>query len=77
LGPQKKLLLQSIPNHLLKNALIKPTFPCALLPYQEGAKQDTIGVTQKTSAKLPHHRGPMPTYPMENKMPFGHHIVER
>jgi len=43
------------------------------LPHHEGAKQDTIRVV---NAKLPHCMGPVLTYPMENKMPFVHHVVE-
>jgi hypothetical protein len=46
-------------------------------PPFEGAKQDTIGVIEGTNAKLPHHRGLMPTYQMENEIPFVHHVVKR
>jgi len=51
-------------------------FPHALLPCHEGAKQNTIGVTRETNAKLSHHRGHVPTYPMENEMSFIHHAEE-
>jgi hypothetical protein len=47
-----------------------------MLPRHEGAKQDTIGVTRGTSAKLPHHKDLVPTYLMENKTPFIHHTKE-
>jgi hypothetical protein len=50
-------------------------FPYAMLPHHEGAKQDTIGVIKRTNVKLPHHRGLMLSYPMENKMPFAHHAI--
>jgi hypothetical protein len=40
------------------------------------AKQDTIEVIRKASAKLPHHKGLAFTYLMENEMPFVHHVVE-
>jgi len=49
----------------------------ALLACHKGAKQDTIGVTRGADAELPHHKGLVPTYPMENKMSFVHHIIER
>jgi hypothetical protein len=51
-------------------------FPYAMLPYHERAKWYTIGITRGTSAKLPHHWGHVLTYPMENKMPFVHHVVK-
>jgi hypothetical protein len=51
-------------------------FLYAMLPCHEGAKQDTIGVTGGTNAKLPHYMNPMLTYPMENEMSLVHHVVE-
>jgi hypothetical protein len=33
----------------------------------EEAKQNTIEVTKETNAKLPHHKGHMLTYSLENK----------
>jgi hypothetical protein len=38
--------------------------PYALLPRHEREKRDTIGVTRRTSAKLPHL---VLVYPMENE----------
>ncbi len=52
-------------------------FPYALSPRHKGAKQNTIGVIERTSGKLPHCTGPVLTYPMENEMPFIHHVVEQ
>jgi hypothetical protein len=49
----------------------------ALLPCHEEAKQNTIGVARGISAKLPHCTSLALVYPMENKMPLGHHVVER
>jgi hypothetical protein len=46
-------------------------------PLHKGAKRDTIGVARGTSAKLSHYTGPLLTYPMENEMPFIHHIIEQ
>jgi len=51
-------------------------FPYALLPWQKGAKGDTIKVVRRVSAKLSHHKGLMPIYPMENEMSFLHHVVK-
>jgi hypothetical protein len=51
-------------------------FPYALLPCHKGAKGDTIMVIKRISAKLSHHKGLMPIYPMENEMPFLHHVVK-
>jgi len=44
-----------------------------VLPCHEGAKRNTIGVI-KANAKQPHHKGHVPTYPMENEAPLVHHI---
>jgi len=48
----------------------------ALLPNHERAKQHTNGVIKKTIVKLPHHRGVVLGYPMENKMPLAHHAIK-
>jgi hypothetical protein len=40
----------------------------------EGAKQDTIGVTRRTNAKSPHHKGLKPTCPMKKTMPLIHYV---
>jgi len=50
LGLAKKTFLASFPGCLLKSAWIKSTFPYALLPHHEGAKQKIIRVTRRTSA---------------------------
>jgi hypothetical protein len=52
-------------------------FPYALLLRHKEAKCDTIGGIRGTSAKLPHHKGLVLTYPMENETPFIHHVVKR
>jgi hypothetical protein len=57
---------------MLGSVYVKPMFPYVVLPYHEGAKQDTIGVIRRANAKLPHHRGHVPTYPMENEMSLIH-----
>jgi hypothetical protein len=66
LGLQKKPLA-SFFNCLLESIQVEPAFLYALLPCHKGAKQNTIKVIKETSAKLPHHKGPVPTYPMEKK----------
>ncbi len=76
LGLQKKNLLVNFPNRLLKNTWIEYVFPYALLPYHEGAKQDTIGVIKGVCAKLPHCTSLVLIYSMENEMSLIHHIVE-
>jgi hypothetical protein len=76
LGPTRKTFPVSFLNHMLKNIWVELMFPFALLPYYERVKWHTIGVTRGASAKLPHHKGHVPTYPMENKMPFVHHIIK-
>jgi hypothetical protein len=52
-------------------------FLYAPLPYHEGAKQDTIGVTRRASVRLPHHRGFALIYPMLNETPFLCHVIEQ
>jgi hypothetical protein len=52
-------------------------FPYSVLPNDEEANQYTIGVIGGASAKLPHYTGLMLAYPMEKKMSFIHHVVER
>jgi hypothetical protein len=47
----------------------------AHLPCFEKEKQDTIGVIRVANAKLPHHRGYMLAYLVENEMPFLHHAI--
>jgi hypothetical protein len=51
-------------------------FPYAQLPFFRKAKQNTIEVTKEINAKLPHHRGHVLTYPLENKMPFINYIIK-
>jgi len=51
-------------------------FPYALSPWHEEAKQDTIGVAERTNVKLPHCMGLALTYPMENEMALVHHAIE-
>jgi len=43
----------------------------------EGAKQDTIGVTWGTNAKMLYHKGFVLIYLVKNEMPFAHHIIKR
>jgi hypothetical protein len=47
-----------------------------LLLRHEGAKRNTIGVTKKTNAKLPHHNDHVSAYSMENETPLAHHAVK-
>jgi hypothetical protein len=42
-------------------------FLYAHLPFVEEAKQNTIEITKETNAKLPHHKGHVLTYSLENK----------
>ncbi len=51
-------------------------FPYALSPCHEEVKRDTIGVAGGANAKLPHCTGHVLIYPMENKMPLVHHVIE-
>jgi hypothetical protein len=74
LGFIKKKIPISFPSHLLKIAWVKSTFFYTILPHHKGVKQNTIGVIIITNVKLPHHKGFMPVYPMENKMSFAHHV---
>jgi hypothetical protein len=76
LRPSKKTLPASFLSCLLKNIQVELTFLYALLPCHKGAKWNTIVVTKGASAKLPHHKGLVPTYPIENKTPFIHHAIE-
>jgi hypothetical protein len=76
-GPAKKTPPIGFPNCLLENVWVEPTFPYALSPHHKGAKWNIIGVAGGVSSKLPHYTGLALTYPMENKMPFVHHIVEQ
>ncbi len=73
LGLVEKIPFTSFLNHVLGSVYIEPMFPYVVLPHHEGAKRDTIRVIKGTSAKLPHHRGHVPTYPMENEMSLIHH----
>jgi hypothetical protein len=43
----------------------------------EWVKQDTTKVARGTNAKLPHHKGHVPTYPMENEMSLIHHVIKQ
>jgi hypothetical protein len=51
-------------------------FPYAQLPFPEKTKQNTIEVTKETNVKLPHHKGHVLIYSLENKMPFIHYIIK-
>jgi hypothetical protein len=62
---------------LLESAQVEFMFPYALLPSHEGAKRNTIGVVGRANANLPHCTGHVLTYPMEDGMPFVHHVVEQ
>jgi hypothetical protein len=52
-------------------------FPYAILPHHERVKQNTIGVTRRINVKLPHHKGFMLGYPMENVMSFARHAIKQ
>ncbi len=67
LGFIRKILLTSFSNHLLENIWIGFMFLYAHLPFVEEAKQNTIEITKETNAKLPHHKGHVLTYSLENK----------
>jgi hypothetical protein len=45
---------------------LDPSFQGQVAPL-EAAKQDTIAITRRTNAKLPHHRGLLPTYLVKKK----------
>jgi hypothetical protein len=77
LSPYKKTPHASFPSYLLKNVWVESTFPYGLSPRHEKAKRNTIRVVGGTNAKLPHCIGFALVYPMENKIPFVHHVVER
>jgi hypothetical protein len=51
-------------------------FPYVMLAHHEGAKQDTIGVARRTSAKLPHCTNLSQVYLMENEMSLVHHAIK-
>jgi hypothetical protein len=51
-------------------------FASAWLPFPEKAKQNTIEITKETNVNLPHHKGHVLTYPLENKMSFVHYIIK-
>jgi len=76
-GLAKKTPLVTFLNHLLENTWVESRFPYGLSPYHEEAKRNTIGVVGGASVKLTHCTGPMLVYPMENEMPFVHHVVKR
>jgi hypothetical protein len=76
LGPQKKFLLQVFFDHLLINICVEFVFSYAVFPHHNGVERDTIKVARGTSTKLLHYKGHVLIYPMENEMPFIHHIVE-
>jgi hypothetical protein len=42
-------------------------FPYAPLPYNEGAKRNTIRVIKGANVRLSHHKGLVLIYPMENE----------
>ncbi len=76
LGFAKKTPLVGFPSCLLESIWVEFVFPYALLPCHEGEKQNTIEVIRKTNAKLPHHKGLMLAYPMENEMPLIYHVIK-
>jgi hypothetical protein len=67
LGPTKRTLLASFFSRFLKSIWIEYVFPYAMLPHHKWAKRNTIKITRKTNVGLPHHKGPMPAYPMKKK----------
>jgi hypothetical protein len=75
-GPIKKTPPTSFFSRLLENVWVEFAFPYALSPCHKGAKQDATGVPGGASAKLSHYTSLSLTYPIENEMPFVHHIVE-
>ncbi len=76
-GLSNKTPLASFPNRLLESTWVEFMFPYALLLHHERVKRNITRVVAKTSAKLPHYTGIVLVYPMENEMPFVHHVVER
>jgi hypothetical protein len=76
--PTKKTPPTSFPNCLLESHVwVKSMFLYAMLPHHEKANRNTIWVTRRTNAKLPHHRGIVLGHPMENEMPFTHHAIKQ
>jgi len=53
---------------------LDPCFLVPCYPATRGQNKNIIGVTRRANAKQPHHKGLVPVYPMENQMPFLHHI---
>jgi hypothetical protein len=43
----------------------------------EGVKQNIIRVIKRANAKLPHHKGLVLAYLVENKILFVHHVVKQ
>jgi hypothetical protein len=76
LGPIRRILFIGFPKHMIENIRIQFVFYYAHLPCFEKAKQDTIGVIRGVNAKLPHHKGFMLIYPVENEMSFLHHAKD-
>ncbi len=74
---KKKTVFANFPSHLLENVWVESMFPYALSPHHEEAKRDTIGVTGRASAKLPHYMSVVLVYPMENEMPLVHHPIKQ
>jgi hypothetical protein len=54
-------------------------FPYAMSTstHHKRAKKNTIGVTRRTNAKLPHCTSHVLGYPMENKMSFVHYAIKQ
>jgi hypothetical protein len=77
LGPAKKNLLASFFSRLPKNIWVEFVFPCAMSPHHKRAKRDTIKITRRTNVRLPHHKGPMPAYPMKKETSFIYHIIKQ
>jgi hypothetical protein len=75
LGSQKKFFCR-FSKSPTKKCLIQIHVSLCLVTLPQGPKKDTIGVTGRTSAKLPHCIGPALAYLMENEMPFVHHAIE-
>jgi len=70
------MLHASFFSHLLENASVEATFFYALLSHYKGAKWSTVGVTKEINDRLPHHRGFMLAYLMENETSLVHHIIK-
>jgi hypothetical protein len=79
--PKLKLIIFfppiGFPSCLIENTWVGFAFPYALMPHHGWAKQDTIWVIRWVNIKLSHHRGHVPTYPMENKKSFVHHTIKQ